>query len=143
MVQLGGQALFLSPNEINLGKRESVEDLARALSRYVDCIMARVFAHKDVGTLAAYASIPVINGLSDYNHPCQALADLLTIIEKKGVLRGLKLAWSGDGHSCLTSLLFSATKVGMDVAVATARGYELSDGVVDHALSLAGRKAAR
>jgi ornithine carbamoyltransferase len=124
MLQLGGQALYLSPNEIQLGKRESIEDVARVLSRYVDCIMARVFAHRDIQTLAAYSSVPVINGLSDYSHPCQALADLFTILEKKGVLRGLKLAWVGDGNNVLTSLLFGASKVGMDVSAATPPGYE-------------------
>ncbi len=137
MLQLGGQALYLSPNEIQLGKRESVEDVARVLSRYVDCIMARVFAHKDVETLAAYASVPVINGLSDYSHPCQALADLLTILEKKGVLRGLKLTYVGDGNNVLTSLLFGASKVGMDVAAATPPGYEPPTDVVELAFRFA------
>ena len=124
MLQLGGEALYLSPNEIQLGKRESVEDVARVLSRYVDCIMARVFAHNDVETLAAYSRVPVINGLSDYNHPCQGLADLFTILEKKGVLRGLKLAWVGDGSNVLASLLLGASKVGMDISAATPPGYE-------------------
>jgi len=124
MLQLGGEALYLSPDEIQLGKRESVPDVARVLSRYVDCIMARVFAHKDVTTLAAYSRVPVINGLSDYSHPCQALADFFTILEKKGMLRGLKLAWVGDGNNVLTSLLFGATKLGMDIAAATPPGYE-------------------
>ncbi|MBC7234112.1 MAG: ornithine carbamoyltransferase [Chloroflexi bacterium] len=124
MLQLGGEALYLSPDEIQLGKRESVPDVARVLSRYVDCIMARVFAHKDVETLAAYSRVPVINGLSDYSHPCQALADFFTILEKKGTLRGLKLAWVGDGNNVLTSLLFGATKLGMDIAAATPPGYE-------------------
>lgn len=124
MLQLGGEALYLSPDEIQLGKRESVPDVARVLSRYVDCIMARVFAHKDVETLAAYSRVPVINGLSDYSHPCQGLADFFTILEKKGTLRGLKLAWVGDGNNVLTSLLFGATKLGMDIAAATPPGYE-------------------
>jgi ornithine carbamoyltransferase len=137
MQQLGGQALYLSPDEIQLGKRESVEDVARVLSRYVDCIMARVFAHKHVETLAAYSRVPVINGLSDYSHPCQGLADLFTILEKKGVLRGLKMAWVGDGNNVLTSLLFGASKVGMDVAVATPPGYEPPTKVVDLAFGFA------
>jgi len=138
MLQLGGQALYLSPSEIQLGKRESVEDVARVLSRYVDCIMARVFAHSDIETLAQYASVPVINGLSDHNHPCQALADLLTILEKKGALRGLRLAWVGDGNNVLTSLLFGASKMGMDVAVATPLGYEPPTEVMQLAFRFAG-----
>ncbi len=137
MLQLGGEALYLSPNEIQLGKRESVEDVARVLSRYVDGIMARVFAHQDVETLAAYSRVPVINGLSDYNHPCQGLADLLTILEKKGVLRGLKLAWVGDGNNVLTSLLFGASKVGMDLQAATPPGYEPPIDVVELAFPFA------
>ncbi len=137
MLQLGGQALYLSPDEVQLGKRESVADVARVLSRYLDCIMARVFAHKDVQTLAAYSRVPVINGLSDYSHPCQGLADLFTILEKKGVLSGLKLAWVGDGNNVLTSLLFGASKVGMDVAVATPSGYEPSSEVVELAFRFA------
>ncbi len=137
MLQLGGEALYLSPNEIQLGKRESVEDVARVLSRYVDGIMARVFAHQDVETLAAYSRVPVINGLSDYNHPCQGLADLLTILEKKGVLRGLKLAWVGDGNNVLTSLLFGASKVGMDLQAATPPGYEPPIDVVELAFRFA------
>jgi ornithine carbamoyltransferase len=137
MQQLGGQAMYLSPDEIQLGKRESVEDVARVLSRYVDCIMARVFAHKHVETLAAYSRVPVINGLSDYSHPCQGLADLFTILEKKGVLRGLKMAWVGDGDNVLTSLLYGASKVGMDVAVATPPGYEPPTKVVDLAFGFA------
>jgi ornithine carbamoyltransferase len=137
MLQLGGEALYLSPNELQLGKRESVEDVARVLCRYVDCIMARVFAHEHVETLAAYSRVPVINGLSDYSHPCQALADLFTILEKKGTLRGLKLAWVGDGNNVLTSLLFGATKLGLDVSAATPPGYEPPARVVEMAFDFA------
>ena len=133
MHHLGGKAMYLSPDEIQLGKRESVPDVARVLSRFVDCIMARVFAHHDVETLASYSQVPVINGLSDHSHPCQGLGDLLTILEKKGQLRGLKLAWSGDGNNVLTSLLFGAGKLGMDVAVATPVGYEPAADVVEKA----------
>ncbi len=126
MLHLGGHALYLSPNEIQLGVRESVPDVARVLSRYVDAIMARVFAHSDVVTLAEYSRVPVINGLSDYSHPCQGLADFLTIVEYKGWdLRGKKLAFVGDGNNVATSLLFGATKLGMDFAIATPPGYEL------------------
>lgn len=130
MIHLGGQALYLSPNEIKLGERESVPDVARVLSRYVDGIMARVFAHRHIEELAAYSRVPVINGLSDYNHPCQALSDLFTIWEKRGELKGLKLAYVGDGNNVATSLLFAATKVGMDISLASPEGYELSDEVV-------------
>lgn len=126
MLHLGGHALYLSPQEIQLGVRESIPDVARVLSRYVDAIMARVFAHSDLLILAEYSRVPVINGLSDYSHPCQGLADFLTIIEKKGRdLKGKKLAFVGDGNNVATSLLFGATKLGMDFAIATPPGYEL------------------
>jgi ornithine carbamoyltransferase len=137
MLQLGGEALYLSPNEIQLGKRESVEDVARVLGRYVDCMMARVFAHEHVETLAAYSRVPVINGLSDFSHPCQALADLYTILEKKGRLQPLRLAWVGDGNNVLTSLLFAATKLGMDIGAATPPGYEPPSKVVEMAFDFA------
>lgn len=126
MIHLGGQALYLSPLEVQLGKRESVPDVARVLSRYVDGIMARVFEHSDVLTLAEYSRVPVINGLSEYNHPCQGLADFLTIIERKGWdLGGRKLAFVGDGNNVAVSLLFGATRLGMDFAIAGPPGYEL------------------
>ena len=130
MIHLGGQGLYLSPFEVQLGKRESVPDVARVLSRYVDGIMARVFDHSDVVTLANYSRVPVINGLSDYNHPCQGLADFLTIVEHKGRdLGGRKLALLGDGNNVATSLLFGATLLGMDFAIAAPPGYELSSDV--------------
>nr|HID13393.1 ornithine carbamoyltransferase [Anaerolineae bacterium] len=126
MLHLGGQALYLSPFEIQLGQRESVPDVARVLSRYVDGIMARVFGHADVLTLAEYSRVPVINGLSDYNHPCQGLADFLTIVEHKGWdLQGRKLAFVGDGNNVATSLLFGAALLGIDFAIAGPPGYEL------------------
>ncbi len=131
MLQLGGHALYLSPNEIQLGKRESVADVARVISRYVDVVMARVFGHEDLVELARYASVPVINGLSDYNHPCQGIADFLTMRENKGELRGRKLAFVGDGNNVATTLLFGATKLGMDFAIATPRGYELHPAVME------------
>ena len=130
MIHLGGQALYIAPDEIKLGVRESVPDVARVLSRYVDGIMARVFAHSHIQELAAYSRVPVINGLSDYSHPCQALADLLTIWEKRGKLKGVKLAYVGDGNNVATSLLFAATRVGMDIALASPEGYELGNDVV-------------
>jgi ornithine carbamoyltransferase len=138
MIHLGGQALYLSPNEVQLGKRESVADVARVLSRYVDCIMARVFAHEHVVQLAAHSRVPVINGLSDYNHPCQGLTDLFTILEKKGRLEGLKLAYLGDGNNVATSLLLGGTKTGMHVALATPPGFEIAEGVEDLATAFAG-----
>lgn len=126
MIHLGGQALYLSPNEIKLGQRESVPDVARVLSRYVDGIMARVFDHADVLTLAEYSRVPVINGLSDYNHPCQGLADFLTIIENKGWdLEGRRLTFVGDGNNVATSLLFGAALLGMDFAVTGPPDYEM------------------
>ena len=130
MIHLGGQALYLSPAEIQLGKRESVPDVARVLSRYVDGIMARVFGHADIIALAEYSRVPIINGLSDYNHPCQGLADFLTIIEHKGWdLEGRKLVFAGDGNNVATSLLFGATLLGMDFTITGPRGYELPPGV--------------
>jgi len=126
MIHLGGQALYISPDEIKLGERESVPDAARVLSRYVDGIMARVFAHADMLALARYASVPVINGLSDYNHPCQGLADFLTIVEAKGWdLGGKRLAFIGDGNNVAVSLIFGAAMLGMDFAIAGPPGYEL------------------
>jgi ornithine carbamoyltransferase len=124
MLHLGGHALYLSPNEIGLGQRESTADVARVLSRFVDGIMARVFDHDHVLQLARYSRVPVINGLSDYNHPCQGMADILTIWEKKGDLKGLKLAYVGDGNNVTVSLLFAATKLGMHIAIGTPPGYE-------------------
>jgi ornithine carbamoyltransferase len=130
MIHLGGQALYLSPLEIQLGKRESVPDVARVLSRYVDGIMARVFSHADIVALAEYSDVPVINGLSDYNHPCQGLADFLTIVEYKGWdLKGRKLVFVGDGNNVATSLIFGAALLGMDFCITGPRGYEPPPGV--------------
>lgn len=137
MRHLGGAAMYLSPDEIGLAKRESVADVARVLSRYVDGIMARVFAHAHVVELARYSRVPVINGLSDYSHPCQGLADLLTIYEKFGRLSGIKLAYVGDGNNVLTSLLFGGSKVGMRIVSANPPGYEPSPEVVELARQFA------
>jgi ornithine carbamoyltransferase len=125
MIHLGGQALYLSPNEIQLGKRESVGDVARVLSRYVDGIMARVFAHDHILELAQYSQVPVINGLSDYNHPCQGLTDLFTVWENKTTLKGRKLVYVGDGNNVARSLLFGAAKLGMNFVLAGPEGYHL------------------
>jgi len=139
MVHLGGHALYLSPQEIRLGQRESVPDVARVLSRYVDAIMARVYAHDDLITLAKWASVPVINGLSDHYHPCQGLTDLLTIYEKLGGLKGVKLAYVGDGNNTLHSLLLGGSGTGMELAVATPEGYEPLPQVVRQAQEIAER----
>lgn len=136
MVRLGGYAFYLSPNEIKLGNRESVPDAARVLSSYVDCIMARVYEHDHILQLAEYSSVPVINGLSDYNHPAQGLADLFTILEVKGRLRGLKVAFVGDGNNVARSLLFGAMKTGMNFAIASPAGYTLGDDDREKALAM-------
>jgi len=125
MLHLGGHALYLSPNEIGLGGRESVPDVARVLSGYVDGIMARTFSHDHIVQLAEYASVPVINGLSDFNHPCQAMGDFLTILEHKGTLDGLTLTYVGDGNNVARSLMFTAAKLGVNFNVATPEGYEI------------------
>jgi len=137
MNHLGGNAMYLSPNEIRLGARESVPDVARVLSRYVDGIMARVFSHDHILQLAKYSPVPVINGLSDYNHPCQALADMLTIREHKSTFPNLKLAWVGDGNNVLHSLLLAASKLGMNLTAAIPRGYEPLEDVVLQAQEIA------
>ena len=130
MTQLGGHAIYLGPEDIKLGKRETTEDIAIVLSRYVDGIMARVFEHKIVVDLAKYATVPVINGLSDLLHPCQILGDLLTIWEKKRSLRGLTLAFIGDGNNVAHSLINGCTKVGMNFRIACPEGYEPNEEIV-------------
>ncbi len=124
MYQLGGNALFLSGNDLQIGRGEPIEDTARVLSRFLDGIMIRTFKQEDVEGLAKYGSIPVINGLTDYCHPCQVLADLQTIREFKGKLSGLKLAFIGDGNNMANSLIVGCIKVGMDVSIACPIGYE-------------------
>jgi ornithine carbamoyltransferase len=126
MAQLGGQGLFLSPRDLQLGRGETVEDTARVLSRYVDGIVARTYAHQDLVDLARFGSVPVINGLSDDLHPCQALADYFTLREIFGDLRGRKIAYVGDGNNMAHSLAFGAAKVGMGLALASPAGYEVS-----------------
>ena len=133
MTQLGGHAIYLGPDDISLGKRETTEDIALVISRYVDVIMARVFGHEIVEELARYSSVPVINGLSDFAHPCQALGDFLTISEKKGRLEGLKLAYIGDGNNVATSLAYGAAKLGTHAMIATPPGYELPAAVLKDA----------
>jgi ornithine carbamoyltransferase len=130
MYQLGGHSLYLSQNEIGLGSREPIADVARTLSRYVDIIAARTFAHATVETLAKYATVPVINALSDGEHPCQALADIMTIYEKKGKLEGLTVAYIGDGNNVSNSLMLACVLVGMNFKIASPKGYELHDKIV-------------
>jgi len=123
MYDLGGHALFLSSNDLQIGRGEPVEDTARVLSRYLDGIMIRTFAQEEVESLAKYGSIPIINGLTDYEHPCQILADLMTIREHKKALAGLKLCFIGDGNNVANSLIVGCLKVGMKVSVACPLGY--------------------
>ncbi len=129
--QLGGFSLYLSPAEINLGKRESVYDVAKNLERMVQGIMIRTFAHEVVESMAKWAAVPVINGLTDFSHPCQAMADFLTIREFKGRIGGLKVAFIGDGNNVAHSLMFAGAQLGADVWVATPAGYEPKDAAVD------------
>lgn len=124
MYQLGGNALFLSSNDLQIGRGEPVCDTARVLSRYLDGIMIRTFAQEEVEALAEYGSIPIINGLTDYAHPCQVLADLLTIREYKGKLQGLKLCFIGDGNNMANSLIVGCIKCGMSVAIACPDNYQ-------------------
>ena len=133
MYQLGGYAIYLSPNEIKLGQRESVADVARVLGRYVNLIMARVFSHDHILELATYSPVPVINGLSDYNHPCQGMGDYLTMLEAWGSFEGRTLAYVGDGNNVLTSLLNGAVHAGIRIHVATPGGYEPKAAIVEKA----------
>ncbi|MDS0278940.1 ornithine carbamoyltransferase [Halomicroarcula sp. S1AR25-4] len=132
MTQLGGHALFLGPDDIHLGHGEPVKDTSRALARYVDFVMARVFDHEDAEELAAYSDVPVINALTDDAHPCQTLADLLTIREEFGGF-DVDVAWVGDGNNVCQSFVLGAAMTGLDLTVATPAGYEVSDEVLDRA----------
>ena len=143
MQHLGGTALYIAPQEIHLGQRESVADVARVLSRYVEGIMARVFAHSDIEELAAYSRVPVINGLSDKYHPCQALADYLTIWDKLGHLEGVHLAYIGDGNNVAHSLLIGGAKLGVNVTIACPAGYEPQQDVLARAGQAAGESGAQ
>ncbi len=138
MTQLGGRAIYLGPEDIKLGKRETTEDIAIVLSRYVDGIMARVFEHEIIRGLAEHASVPVINGLCNLYHPCQALADLLTVWEKKRTLEGLTLAFIGDGNNVAHSLMLGCAKVGMAFRIACPKGYEPNEKIADTARQAGG-----
>ncbi len=137
MRHLGGDALYLSPAEIGLGKRESIADVSRVLSGYVDAVMARVFEHEHILELVKYSSIPVINGLSDFNHPCQAMADMLTILESFRKLEGLHMTFIGDGNNVAVSLVFACAKMGMHFTIASPEGYDLPQAVIKEAEDLA------
>ena len=131
MRHMGGDALYLSPSEIGLGQRESTADVARVLSGYVQALMARVFAHADVLELARWSSVPVVNGLSDYNHPCQAMADALTIQEKFGRQKRLRVTFVGDGNNVAVSLMHVCAKLGWNFTLASPEGYDLNPGAVE------------
>ena len=139
MVQLGGAAVFLSGHDIGPGKRESVPDIARNLSRWVDGIAARVFAHKTLEEMARWASVPVINALSDLEHPCQAMADLYTLWERGIELKGLELAWIGDGNNVFNSVLFLSALTGVKVRAACPPGYEPAPAVLDACRAMGGQ----
>ena len=141
MSQLGGHAIYLGPDDIKLGKRETTEDIAIVLSGYVDGIMARVFEHKSVADMAAHADVPVINGLCDMYHPCQILADLLTVWEKKRGFDGLTLTFIGDGNNVAHSLMIGCAKVGMDFRIACPKGFEPDEQVVRIAKDAGGNVA--
>ena len=135
--QLGGHCLYLGPDEINLGKRETTHDVAKTLSRYVHCIVARVFHHKDIAELAQHADVPVINALCDLYHPCQALADIQTIREQFGKFKGLTLAYVGDGNNVFHSLMIACVKVGINVRFAGPKGYDPDPRIVAYARQIA------
>lgn len=141
--QLGGQGLFLSGNDLQIGRGEPILDTAQVLSRYLDGIMIRTFAHRTVVELARGATIPVINGLTDLSHPCQALADYQTILEHKGRLEGLKLAYIGDGNNVVHSLMMGAAKLGVDISIATPEGYEPDPDLVQQSIDHAKETGAR
>jgi ornithine carbamoyltransferase len=143
MYELGGNTIYLSPDEINIGVREAVKDVAMTLSRYVHGIVLRTYAHKNVVDLARWASVPVINGLSDYSHPCQALADVFTVLEALRGRKNITLAYVGDGNNVCNSLLFACSKVGIHMNVATPQGYQPQASVVEAARSCAASTGAR
>ena len=131
MRQLGGDALYLSPNEISMGQRESIADVARVMAGYVDAMMARVFAHNHVTELARWSDVPVINGLSDYNHPCQGMADALTILEEFGSLKGLNVSYIGDGNNVAVSLMHICAKLGANFTIASPQDYDITPKAVE------------
>jgi ornithine carbamoyltransferase len=143
MRQLGGQSLYLSPEEVGLGKRESIPDVARVLSRFVDIIVLRTFAQHNLEVLAEYSSVPVINALSDFEHPCQALADLLTIYEIKGKLKWLTLAYIGDGNNVANSLMLACAMAGVNFNIASPKGYTIDASILKKARTYAKTSGAK
>jgi ornithine carbamoyltransferase len=141
--QLGGHALFLSPRDVQLGRGEPVADTARVLSRYVDGIMIRTYAHDEVELLAKYADVPVINGLTDLLHPCQILADILTIRQHLGTIEGKKVAWIGDGNNMANSWINAAYRLGFELVLACPEGYEPDKAILDRAQSVANVRVVR
>lgn len=139
MSDLGGHALFLNPQDMQLGRGEEIRDTARVLSRYLDAVMIRAYSHATIEEFARYSTIPVINGLSDRLHPCQVLADIMTLRERFGDLRGLKLAWVGDGNNVCNTWILSTPLTGMEVVVACPPRYRPEDGVVERARAAGGR----
>jgi ornithine carbamoyltransferase len=137
MTQLGGHALYLQPSGTQLGRGETIGDTAKVLSRYCDVIMARVYAHSDVTGLGEHATVPVINGLSDYNHPCQIMADMLTIEEHKGHLEGIKIAYVGDSNNVSNSIMQGCTIMGMDVTIGSPKGYTPIEEIMKKSTELA------
>ncbi|RPI26172.1 MAG: ornithine carbamoyltransferase [Chloroflexota bacterium] len=142
MRHLGGDALYLSPNEIGLGKREAISDIARVLSGYVEAMMARVFDHEHVVELARWSDVPVVNGLSDYNHPCQGMADALTILERFGALKGLNVTFIGDGNNVAVSLMHVCTKLGANFTLASPEGYDLNPKALETGQKIAAETGA-
>lgn len=141
--ELGGNTVYLGPQDIRLGEREAIKDVARTLSRYVNCIVARTFAHEHLMDLAKYATVCVINGLTDLLHPSQALADIFTIKEKKGTLEGISLAFVGDGNNVLHSLLFGCSKLGINLKIATPKNYQPNREILEKAQKLAKQSGAK
>jgi ornithine carbamoyltransferase len=142
MMQLGGNALYLNGQDLQIGRGESIHDTAKVLSEFIDAIMIRTFEHSKVEELAKYGSIPVINGLTDEFHPCQALADLMTIYEEKGTLKGLKVAYIGDGNNVAHSLMIACAKVGAHFSIACPKGYEPKEWIVNEARKIAEQQDA-
>lgn len=143
MTQLGGKALYIGPDEVSMGKRESVSDVANVLSRYVNAIMYRAFSNQTMRELAKHASVPVINGLDDLEHPCQCAADLLTVLEKKGKLKGLQLVYVGDGNNVCNSLLLGCALTGMNMRAATPKDFKPNADILAKAQEIAKEKGGR
>ncbi|MDI6801482.1 MAG: ornithine carbamoyltransferase [Thermodesulfovibrionales bacterium] len=139
--QLGAQSIYLNPNELQLGRGETIADTARVLSRYLSGIVLRTYSHSTIEEFASHATVPVINGLSDLHHPCQALADIMTIFEKKGRLKGVRLAYIGDGNNVANSLIEASAKTGIELIIACPEGYEPNPDILDRARSFINKEA--